>query len=251
MIRVLREMGFVVLGLGAVAALWWSVTTGELVSRAFLPTPEAAWRALQRGMARDLPAQTGATVLLMLQGWLSASAVAILLGALIGIARPVREALEPTLEFLRPLPASAIIPVAVAVFGLTPGMVLGVVVFGSLWPTLLATVHGFKAVEPRLEEVSRALGLSRIAFILKIGLPNAVPDIIAGMRLSLTVALILAVVTEMLSGQQGLGTAILLAGRAFRSPDIFAGLILLAAIGLVSNVALAAAERHLLRWRAA
>jgi sulfonate transport system permease protein len=245
-----REIASAILGLGAVAALWWGVTATGLVSRAFLPTPDAAWAALQRGMARDLPAQTAATVWLMLQGWLAASAVAILMGALIGIVRPVREALEPTLEFLRPLPASAIIPVAVAVFGLTPGMVLGVVVFGSLWPTLLATVHGFKAVEPRLTEVSQALGLSRLAFIRKIGLPNAVPDIIAGMRVSLTVALILAVVTEMLSGQQGLGTAILLAGRAFRSPDIFAGLMLLAAIGLAGNIALEAAERHLLRWRA-
>ncbi|WP_376093756.1 ABC transporter permease [Roseomonas sp. CCTCC AB2023176] len=246
-----RDLGLAVVGLGVVAAVWWAVTAVGLVSRAFLPSPEAAWAALQRGMARDLPTQTGATVWLMLQGWLAASAVAVLLGSLIGIVRPVREALEPTLEFLRPLPASAIIPVAVAVFGLTPGMVLGVVVFGSLWPTLLATVHGFKNVEPRLGEVSRALGLSRLAFVWKIGLPNAVPDIIAGMRLALTVALILAVVTEMLSGQQGLGTAILLAGRAFRSADIFAGLLLLAAIGLVSNVALAAAERHLLRWRAA
>ncbi len=249
MIRAAKEVAIVLAGLGAVLLLWHGVTVTGLVSRVFLPTPEAALAALQRGMSRDLPAQTVSTILLMLQGWLVASGVAILLGAAIGLLRPVREALEPTLEFLRPLPASAIIPVAVAVFGLTPGMVLGVVVFGSLWPTLLATVHGFKSVEPRLGEVARALGMSRLAFIWKMGLPNAVPDIIAGMRLSLTIALILAVVCEMLSGGQGLGTAILLAGRAFRSADIFAGLILLALIGLVSNIALAAAERHLLRWR--
>jgi ABC-type nitrate/sulfonate/bicarbonate transport system permease component len=248
--RPLRDILFAAAGLGAVLLLWQLVTAGGLVSRVFVPSPEAALAALQRGLARDLPGQALATILLMLQGWLIACAVAAALGAVIGLWRPVREALEPTLEFMRPLPASAIIPVAIALFGLTPGMVLGVVAFGSLWPVLLATVHGFKAVEPRLVEVSAALGMTRAAFIRKIGLPNAVPDILAGMRLSLTVALILAVVTEMLAGQSGLGTAILLAGRAFRSADIFAGLLLLAVIGLVSNLALQAAERRLLRWRA-
>ena len=66
----------------------------------------------------------------------------------------------------------------------------------------------------------------------KIGLPNAVPDILAGMRLSLTVALILAVIGEMLSGQEGLGSAILLAARAFRAADLYAGIVLLGLVGL-------------------
>ncbi|MBI0538787.1 ABC transporter permease [Roseomonas sp. KE2513] len=249
--RAVRELAVALTGLGIVLLVWWAVTETGLISRAFLPSPDAALAALQRGLARDLLAQTGATVILMFQGWLLASLVAIILGALIGLNQTARETLEPLLEFIRPLPASAIIPIAIAVFGLTPGMVLSVVAFGSLWPTLLATVHGFKSVEPRLVEVSRALGLSRLSFVWKIGLPNAVPDVLAGMRLSLTVALILAIVTEMLAGQQGLGTAILLAGRSFRAADIFAGLILLGLIGLISNLVLEAIEQRLLRWRAA
>jgi len=240
-----------VAGLSVIILVWHLLTTYGVVSRIFVPTPLATIEALRRGFASGvLISQTQATVLLMIQGWLLASAVAIFLGVLIGVWPAARRALEPLLEFIRPLPASAIIPVAVALFGLTPHMILGVVTFGSLWPTLLATVHGVSTVEPRLEEVARALGMSRLSFIWKIGLPNAVPDILSGMRLSLTFSFILAIVTEMLAGENGLGTAILLAGRLFRSPDIFAGLLVLALIGLVSNSMLQAVERRLLRWRA-
>jgi len=114
---------------------------------------------------------------------------------------------------------------------------------------LLGTIHGFAAVEPRLLEVSRCLQLSRIDFVLKVGLPNALPDILAGMRLSLTVALIVAVVGEMIASQPGLGQAILLAARAFRASELFAGIMLLGLIGLASNALLAMAERKLLKWQ--
>ena len=94
----------------------------------------------------------------MLGGWLIASIAGRrarradrLLDAL------ARDYIGPTLEFLRPLPASAVIPVAIAIFGLTPAMALGVIGFGAIWPMLLATVHGFAAVEPRLSEVAHAL----------------------------------------------------------------------------------------------
>ena len=91
----------------------------------------------------------------------SASIAGIALGALIGSSNAAREYIGPTLEFLRPLPASAVIPVAIAIFGLTPQMALGVIAFGSIWPVLLAAIHGFAAIEPRLIEVERILGLTR------------------------------------------------------------------------------------------
>ena len=150
---------------------------------------------------------------------------------------------------LRPLPVSAVIPVAIALFGLTEGMALAVIAFGSLWPLLLATVHGFAAVEPRLYEVARTLHMSRLAVIAKIALPSASPDILAGMRLSLTVALILSVVCEMLAGLDGLGHWVLLSARAFRSADLFAGVILLGVVGYVTALAMAVAERRILAWR--
>jgi ABC-type nitrate/sulfonate/bicarbonate transport system permease component len=197
----------------------------------------------------DLAVKLFATIERMIYGWLLASLVGVVLGAAIGTSRLLRAYVVPTLEFLRPLPASAIIPVAIAILGLSEPMALAVIAFGSLWPVLLATIHGFSAVEPRLYEVGRALGLSRASVILKIALPSASPDILAGMRLGLTVALILSVVCEMLAGRDGLGHWILLSARSFRAPDLYAGVILLGALGYVSSVAIAALERRLLIWR--
>lgn len=234
----------------AIVGIWQLIADYKLVSPVFLPGPDRAWAALVEGMVKgDLLVKVAGTVERMVYGWLLASLVGVLIGSAIGISARARAYLGPTLEFLRPLPASAIIPVAIAFLGLSDGMVLLVIGFGALWPMLLATVHGFAAVEPRLYEVSRALKLSRLEVIWKIALPNAMPDILAGMRLGLTVALILAVVGEMLAGRDGLGLWILLSARSFRAPDLFAGVILLGLVGLVSASLLSLAERHLLRWR--
>ena len=139
---------------------------------------------------------------------------------------------------------------AIALLGLSDAMVLSVVAFGALWPMVLATVHGFTSVEPRLHEVGRTLGLSRWEFIRKIALPSSLPDILAGMRISLTMALVLSVVGEMLASRDGLGNWILLSARSFRAPDLFAGVILLGVTGLVSASLLSIVEGRLLRWRA-
>ena len=112
-------------------------------------------------------------------------------------------------------------------------------------------VHGFAAVEPRLYEVTRSLQMSRLAVIFKIALPAASPDIIAGMRLSLTVALILSVVCEILAGLDGLGHWVLLSARSFRSADLFAGVILLAITGYATSTAMGIAENRLLKWQRA
>ncbi len=238
----------------AVAALfvllWYWVAVNKLVSPVFLPGPDRAWAALVKGMTTgDLAVKLAATVERMVWGWLIASLIGIALGAAIGTSPTLRAYLAPMLEFLRPLPASATIPVAIALLGFSDSMVLTVIAFGALWPVLLATIHGFSAVEPRLYEVGRALGMSRAAVIGKIALPSASPDILAGMRLGLTVALILAVVCEMLAGRDGLGNWILLAARSFRAPDLYAGVILLGVLGYVSSVLLAALEARLLVWR--
>lgn len=247
----LTRLTFGIAGVVALGLVWHMVTTLALVPRVFLPSPAATWSALQRGLfSGDMAAQFGGTVLRMLLGWFLASLVAIALGSVIGISPTARTYLRPTLGFLRALPASATIPIAIALVGLSPGMVLAVVTFGSIWPTLLATVQGFAMVEPRLIEVARSLHMSRLAFVWKIGLPNAMPDILTGMRLSMTVALILAVIGEMLAAQSGLGQAILLAARAFRTPDLYAGIVLLGVIGAVSSYALLRVERVLLKWKA-
>ncbi len=233
-----------------VLALWAAVTQAQLISRVFLPSPSAVWASLAEGLTQgDLVSHTWHTVQRMAVGWLLASLLGVALGALVGVSATVRAWVQPLLEFMRPLPASAVLPLAISLFGLSGGMVLAVVAFGSMWPVLLATVHGFVHLHPTLREVGRQMQLSRVAFVFKLGLPNALPDILAGLRLSLTVSLIVSVVGEMLASQPGLGQSILLAARSFRAPDLFAGIVLLGLIGLLSNAALALAEHRALRWQ--
>ena len=239
--------------LGVVAvftALWWLITHLEWVSPVFLPGPGATWTALLEGLVQgNLAELLGLTSLRMLYGWGLAAIAGIGLGALIGTSPTLRTWLQPTLEFMRPLPASAIMPVAIALMGLSPAMVLFVIAFGAVWPVLLATVHGFASIEPRLIEVGRVLRMRRATFVWKVGLPHALPDMLGGLRLSLTVSLILAIVAEMLASQDGLGTAVMQAARAFRSAELFAGVVLLGVLGLLSNSLLALAEQRLLRWQ--
>jgi len=234
----------------AIMALWWLASHQEWVSKVFLPTPEATLASLKEGLSDGaLVGNSVDTINRMLLGWLLASLFGIALGAMIGISATARAWLQPTLEFIRPLPASAIMPLAISIFGLNASMVLFVVAFGSMWPVLLATVHGFATVQPRLREVADALQMSRTMFSWKIALPSAMPDILAGMRLSMTVSLIIAVVGEMIASQSGLGQAVLLAARSFRASELFAGVVLLGAIGFAANALLALAERKLLRWQ--
>lgn len=230
--------------------LWALVSTNRWISPVYLPTPAATFNSLEEGLkSGDLLLLSSGTIERMCYGWVLASLIGIAIGALIGVSATLRAWLQPMLELIRPLPASAIMPAAISLLGLSPAMVLSVIAFGALWPVLLATVHGFGAVEPRLDDVARVLGLSRLQFILKIGLPNALIDAFGGMRLSLTISLILAVVGEMLASQEGLGTAILQAARTFRAADLFAGVALLGAIGFISNMLLNAFERRVLRWK--
>lgn len=244
-----RRIGTVVVTL-AIFAGWSAIVATGVVSPVFLPAPAAAIAALWDGLAHgDLVALTSATLGRMFYGWILASLAGIALGALVGTSERARLYLLPTLEVLRPLPASSLLPVGIALFGLTPGMLLATIAFGSIWPVLLATVHGFSSVDRRLHEVAFALRLSRLDFARKFGLPNAAPDILSGLRLSLTAALIVTVVGEMLTAQQGLGTTILMAGRTFRSTDLYAGVILLGLVGAFNNALLGFADRNLLAWR--
>lgn len=234
----------------ALMLFWWLASHEQWVSKVFLSTPEATFSSLVEGLtAGDLRGFTWATVVRMLVGWLLASLLGLGLGAVIGSSAFARAWIAPTFEFIRPLPASAIMPLAISIFGLSSSMVLFVVAFGAMWPVLLATVYGLASVHVRLREVSEALQLSKFAFVWKVGLPNAMPDILAGMRLSLTVALIVTVVGEMIASQSGLGQAILLAARSFRASDLFAGVVLLGAIGFTSNVILSTAEKRFLIWQ--
>lgn len=229
---------------------WHLVTAYKLVAPVFLPSPQRAFNALVAGFENGkLSFATFETVRRILLGWLLASALGIAIGTWIGISGAARTYVMPTLELLRPLPASAAIPVAIIFFGLSDSMVLVSTGFGAIWPMLLATAYGVSTVDPRLQEVSRMLRQSKFDYLRTIALPNALPDILSGMRVGIVVALIVTVVGEMLTSRPGLGQWVILSARGFRSADLYAGIILLGLIGLISAVALGQIEQRILRWR--
>lgn len=234
----------------AFVGAWSVIARLQLVSPIYLPTPARTLNALVHGLQGGaLEAQSLGTVWHMIAGWLVASAFGIVLGAVIGASDTIRAYLDPMLESLRPLPASALVPIAVALFGLSESMVIAIVAFGAIWPVMLGTIHGISTVDRRLVEVSQLLEMQRFAFIRKVVLPHAIPDVVAGMKLSLTIALILSVVGEMISSSHGLGQWLLLASRSFQSANLFAGVVLLGLLGLISSVCIDRVESYLLRWR--
>ena len=230
--------------------LWQVLADARVLSPVFFPAPSRAVAALvERATDGTLWPPILATLWRMLVGWALASLLGVLLGAAIGSSENARAYLGPTLEFFRPLPASAIIPVAILFLGLTQQMSLAVIAFGAIWPVLLGSVYGFSTIKPRLREVSATLEMSRIEFFRHVAMPSALPDIISGARISLAIALILSIVVEMQASLPGLGQDIMQAQRRFRSADLYAGLIVLAALGFAVSSVLTAIEKRFLRWR--
>jgi len=234
----------------ALILAWQGLADLRLISPIFFPSPARAIDVLISRMADgSIWVSLAATSVRMAFGWMLAAAVGVVVGAAIGSSRLARELLDPTLEFIRPLPASAVIPVAILFLGLTNAMSLTVIAFGAIWPVLLASVYGFSSVQRELQDVAHVLGFSRREFLQKVAFPSALPDIMSGLRVSLAIALILTVVTEMQSSLPGLGWDIFFAQRSYRSADLYAGLILLGLLGFVANYLILLIERRTLRWR--
>lgn len=247
--RVLWPVASVALFLALLVA-WKLAANAKLINPLWFPGPDRSFAKLAEWIVTGTLWQPlGATVWRMLAGWLAACVAGIALGAAVASSGAARRLLQPSAEFLRPLPASAVLPPAILVLGLSDAMIVFVVAFGCIWPILLGAIQGFGSLEPRLAEVSRLLNLSRGQRLVKFQLPAALPDIFAGMRVSIAIALIVTVASEMLSSQPGIGYLMLVAARAFRSADIFAGIIVLGILGFLTNYLTQKLEDRLLRWR--
>ena len=244
--HVVASVGFLLAALIA----WQLAADAKFINPLWFPGPSRAIGVLSDWIATsELWSPLGKTVWRVFAGWGTASIVGVAIGAAIASSTTARNLFEPTAEFLRPLPASAVLPPAILILGLSDAMIVFVVAFGSIWPILLGAIHGFKSIEPRLMEVASMLRLSTWQRIVKLQLPHALPDIFAGMRVSIAIALIITVASEMLSSQPGIGYLMLLAARAFRSAEIFAGILILGVLGFVINFTMQRIEDRLLAWR--
>ena len=184
-----------------------------------------------------------------LEGYLLAAAIAVTLGVVLGYFRFVHSLLETLIEFLRPMPSVAIIPVAILLLGIGDAMIVAVTVYASTWPILINTIDGVRHIERTLIDTGRTFGLARWRILWQIILPAASPHIVTGLRVSLAIALILVTTAEMIAGSKGLGFFILDEERSLRSSAMYAGIILVAALGYLLNRLFLALEEKAMQWR--
>jgi ABC-type nitrate/sulfonate/bicarbonate transport system permease component len=181
-------------------------------------------------------------------GYVIAVVVAIGLGLLFGMSRRARIAAAPIVEFLRAIPPPALLPFAILVIGVGSSMKVFIIAFVCVWPILLNTVDGVIGVDPTLRETTRAYGVSKRDRLWRVMLPAASPQIFAGMRTSLSLALILMVISEMVASTNGIGYFVLQSQRTFAIPEMWSGILLLGILGYTLNGALVLIERRVLRW---
>ncbi|MFW6033996.1 MAG: ABC transporter permease [bacterium] len=170
------------------------------------------------------------------------------IGLVLGAFRVVQQGVQPFAEFLRALPAIALIPFGILVFGTGDTMKVFIIVVGAVWPILLNTIDGVRGVDRGMLEMARAYSVGRWGRIRDIVIPAALPRVVAGMRTSLSIAIILMVVSEMVASRDGVGYFVLESQRRFAIGDMWAGIILLGIIGYVANFLFVQAERRVLHW---
>lgn len=190
----------------------------------------------------------GNTIWRAFVGFSIAMLIAVPAGLLIGEFSALRNLLEPLIEMLRPIPSAAIIPVAILLFGIDDKMKISVIIFGSLWSTIVGAIDGVRGVDSLLIDTGRLMQFSRFQMLWKIILPSALPTIFTGMRISLAIALILTITSEMIAGSNGLGYFILDSQRAFAFREMFAGIILVGAIGYISSRIFLWVDQYTLFW---
>ena len=205
----------------------------------------AAWRELTQG---NLIANFWASLKRMFVGYALATLVGVGLGLMMGYFRFCYRLLEPLIEALRPIPSPAYIPIAILFLGIGDEMKVFTIMLGCVFPILLNTYSGVRAVDPVQINTGRTFGLNRLQILWQIVVPSSAPYIFTGMRISLAVALILTVISEMVAANDGIGYFILYMQRSFRVAPMYAGIIALAVVGYALNQLFLLIERWIIDW---
>jgi ABC-type nitrate/sulfonate/bicarbonate transport system permease component len=177
-----------------------------------------------------------------------AAAVGVPVGIAIGRSAAVSGFLDPLLQFARALPPVALITVFIAIFKLGTQMEIAFIAFGTIWPILLNTIDGAKSVDPLQVETARVFALPARQRLTRLIVPAAMPRMFAGLKLSLSLALLLMVFSELVGSSNGIGYEMNNASNSFDLTGLWAGIVLLAILGIVLNGLLLAVERRVLRW---
>ena len=181
-------------------------------------------------------------------GYFIAVAVGVGGGVVLGMSPVLRRVASPIVEFLRAIPAPALLPFALLVLGVGNNSKVFVIAFVCVWPILLNAVDGVSGVDPTLTDTGRVYRIAARDRLRHVVLPAAAPQIFAGMRTSLSLALILMVISEMVASTNGIGYFVLQSQRTFAIPEMWSGIMLLGILGYTLNGAFVLLERRVLRW---
>ncbi len=236
----------------AVLAIWEALArTGVMPARWFPPSSAVLSELARLAGTAEFWNSVGNT----LRGWgaglLLATAIAVPLGLLIGSVPLLYRALRVPIEFFRPIPSVALIPLLVLVLGLGFPTKVFLATFAALWPLLLQTIYGVQDVEPVLRDTMRSFGLGRVRQLVLVTLPSAGPYIATGLRLSSSIALILSVTAEVTIGAPGLGNDVIAAQNGGNSEVMYALIVTAGVLGWLLSEGLRRVEQRLLVWHPA
>jgi ABC-type nitrate/sulfonate/bicarbonate transport system permease component len=187
----------------------------------------------------------------LLIGWALGTVIAVILGVAIGLVGWFTDFADPVLQFLRSVPPPAIIPLFLIIFGIGDTMKVALITTAVMWPILLNVVDGVRTVPSLQIDTGRIYGIGPWDRLFRIILPTAAPKIFAGMRVGLSIAVIVMVLSEMMAATNGIGFSILLSQRTFQIEDMWAGIVVLGVLGYLLNTALLVVETRVIAWHAA
>src|SRR4051794_39411897 len=216
--RSLRRInGLGLLTMVGLIGLWEVLVRSRTLEYQFLPAPSAVATGVRTLLSSGkLLPNLMHTLEVTLLGWVAASVLGISLGLLLGLSQTAWRWSMASIEVMRAIPPVTLVPVALLVFGFSARMELMIILFVSAWPVMVNTIDGVRGLRPELVDVGRMLRLSTPARVRKVTLPAAMPSIVVGLRLALSLSLVLAVVAEMIGNPSGLGNALVRASQALQ-----------------------------------
>jgi ABC-type nitrate/sulfonate/bicarbonate transport system permease component len=249
-VRLVERVGRPVLGLVVFAA---AIGIWEALARSgdsfLVPTPsavaESAWHVWPTPEYLD---HVEASLSRFAAGYAIGASIGVAFGVSMGSSRRVRQALEPLVELLRATPAIALVPALIVIFGIGDRMRIAVIAFGVVFPVLVNSMDGVRAASPELRETASLLRVGRAERILRVELPAALPSIFAGLRVAVSIGLVMVVVSEFVGGGDGLGHFIDVERSQFNVPEMYAGILFLGLLGFVLNGVFVLVERRALSW---
>jgi NitT/TauT family transport system permease protein len=233
-----------------IIAAWMAASRYRLVDPLLLPNPtviaEAFWNLLVHGrLMEDIVVSLGRIG----AGWAIGTLAGLVFGLAMGISTVGRSAGMPIIAALFPIPKIAMLPLFILWFGIGEPSKIATIALGVFFPTAISTYSGIDNVARNLIRMGMSFNLPLFSIVFKILLPGALPSIIAGFRISSSLALVLLVSAEMIGAERGIGAFVLQAGNLMQTDQLLAGVVVMSVIGLVISSLLTIAEKRFLRWR--